>query len=47
VLPPLYCELMHEVEAVYPKKKKKYLRWIYILSLLSLSFIILTLWLLL
>lgn len=47
VLPPLYCELMHEVEAVYPKKKKKYLRWIYILSLLSLSLIILTLWLLL
>ena len=47
VLPPLYCELMHEIEAVYPKKKKKYLRWIYILSLLSLSLIILTLWLLL
>ena len=47
VLPPLYCELMHEIEAVYPKKKKKYLRWIYILSLLSLSLIILALWLLL
>ena len=47
VLPPLYYELMLEAEAVYPKKKKKYLRWIYILSALSLSLIILTLWLLL
>lgn len=40
VLPPLYHELMIEVEALYQKKKQKYLRWIYILSAFSLSLII-------
>lgn len=40
VLPPIYCDLMHEAEGLYRRKKKKYLRWIYLLSAACLTLII-------